>query len=81
MSGFVFFCLASNYGVCDSRSAIKQCNFENNYRAFVQKKVSSFALVPYFSMHPRDFPLQANLYQKLLNFVDFASTKPIFLNR
>ena len=63
---FCMFVTLWNYEVCDNGNAMKQCNFPNNYGVIALMGVCSCApIFNFFSVDLLNFPLWANLYQKL----------------
>ena len=64
----LFFVTLWNDEVCDNGNATKQCNLQNNYGAIPCR--GRFAVVHLYSrfLLTQDFPLGANLYQKLAFF-------------
>ena len=58
-----FFVTLRNDEVCDNRSAMKQCNFQNSYGVIAYAKVCSCRPIFNFFVDPQNFPLGANLYE------------------
>jgi len=60
---------------------MKQCNFQNHYAIMVSLRTGRFVVVHLystFSVDPQNFPLGANLYEKLRFFVIFEAVGPHF---
>ena len=56
-----------------------QWNFQNNYGVIALRDVCSCAPVFNFFVDPRNFPLGANLYQKLPFFMIVGAVSPHYL--
>jgi len=64
--------------VCNNGNAMMQWNFQNNYGVIALRDVCSCAPVFNFFVDPRNFPLGANLYQKLPFFMIVGAVSPHF---
>jgi len=65
-----------NYKVCDNENAMTQYYFQNNYGVIACAKVRSCAPICNFFCGPQNFPLGANLYQKLQFFAILGAVSP-----
>jgi len=76
----VFFVTLWNDEVCDNGNAMMQCNIVKTIMVSLHRvRFLVVHLYSTFSVDPLNFPLRANLYQKIPFFTILGALSPYFL--